>query len=300
MKTLKKIGQVAIIVLVGYFIIRLLVKNWQEVHRSISGINYGLLVVSFFIMAIGFVWQVYLWRRIVSQYGIKIPFIKGWNYYLKAAIVRYIPGNIWGLAAKAYMMTKVGLNKAEAVFVMIFESAMMVTSGLFIYFISVSFLDSSLVINIILAVLAVLMGTFVFYPPWYIRFLRIFRRDIVIRTLQPTKVIALIIGYFIYWIICGLSFILLLKSIGDFSWSSLHIAVGVFAISWVIGFMSLITPSGIGVREVSMIYFLGKVMTTAVTAVATVLARIVFTGGELLSFFLAVMFKYFTRDKNQQ
>ncbi len=63
--------------------------------------------------------------------------------------------------------------------------------------------------------------------------------------------------------------------------------IGIYAIGWDIGFLSFVTPSGLGFREVAiaaLLVFSGLVPAAAGTVIATVialLARLLTTGAEV-------------------
>ena len=288
MKIVKKIGQVAVTILVAYFIVRVLLKNWLAVRQSLSNLKVSDAVVSVLLMAISFLIMTYLWHLVIKKYNRHISFIQAWYIYMKTTIIRYIPGNIWGLAAKAYMLTKLGLNKSEAIFILIFESAILVLSGIITYFLTLAAMGSVL-LNICLAIIAVLLGIFVGWPHLFLKFLRQFYKEINVRTLPIPFIMKLMAGYIFYWLISGFSFYFLAQSIDAMSSGRFLVLTGIFAISWVIGFLSLITPSGLGVREVSIIYFLGKIIASPVATVVAILARIVFILSELICFALSYL-----------
>src|SRR5262249_27823645 len=65
----------------------------------------------------------------------------------------------------------------------------------------------------------------------------------------------------------------------------LVLCVGIYALGWDIGFLSFLTPSGLGFREAAIVLLLGLSLVTPNAALATVLAflsRILSTLAELL------------------
>ncbi|MBU0598265.1 flippase-like domain-containing protein [Patescibacteria group bacterium] len=291
----KKIFQLIIFILAGYFIIRVLQNNWSEVEATIVNINIWYIIISIVVMSISFVWLAYCWYWVLKKYKINLPFSRAYLLYMKAAIVRYIPGNIWGLAAKTYMMTTIGLKKSESVFVMVFESAILLFSGILTYFITIAYLADSWAINFGLGIIAVFLLLFLMVPSRFIGWIRLLKKDIVIRTLPPIFIARLAFMYIFYWLVTGISMYFILAALGLTDMDSFITAVGIFAVSWSIGFISLITPSGLGVREVAMVYFLGKTINVSMAAAVSVLSRIIFIAGELLSFMAAIIIYHFKK-----
>jgi uncharacterized membrane protein YbhN (UPF0104 family) len=70
-----------------------------------------------------------------------------------------------------------------------------------------------------------------------------------------------------------------------FSLGALIIATGIYALSWDIGFLSFVTPSGLGFREGALALLLGLSGVVSVPALALAIAvvtRLVVTAAELV------------------
>ena len=55
--------------------------------------------------------------------------------------------------------------------------------------------------------------------------------------------------YLLLWALLGVAFFLFIKSLTPVLISQLLVVTGIYAAAWSIGFLSVITPSGLGVRE---------------------------------------------------
>ncbi|MBI5957020.1 MAG: hypothetical protein HY871_08465, partial [Chloroflexi bacterium] len=64
----------------------------------------------------------------------------------------------------------------------------------------------------------------------------------------------------------------------------------VFAASYVIGFLSLLTPSGLGVREGVMILLLAPAFSLPVATVISIVSRLWMISGELFGTGVALLF----------
>ena len=96
----------------------------------------------------------------------------------------------------------------------------------------------------------------------------------------------------LHWIIFGVGLYFLIISLGiDIS---IYKAIGVDILSWIVGYLSLLTPSGVGIREATMIILLSPYMTVAIATVVSLLARLMFIIGELLNLGLVYIF---TKEK---
>jgi uncharacterized membrane protein YbhN (UPF0104 family) len=92
------------------------------------------------------------------------------------------------------------------------------------------------------------------------------------------------------WLVAGVGFYLLLLAIAPAppTLPALLVATGIYALGWDIGFLSFVTPSGLGFREAVIALLLvlsGLVPAAAGVVLATVvavLARLLSTGAEVL------------------
>ena len=67
--------------------------------------------------------------------------------------------------------------------------------------------------------------------------------------------------------------------------------IGVFLLSWVAGFLFIITPGGLGIREASIVLLLKHVLPVPTLIIIAFYSRIVWTISEILSFIFAKIYK---------
>jgi hypothetical protein len=82
------------------------------------------------------------------------------------------------------------------------------------------------------------------------------------------------------WIGFGLQFFFLLKSVGISS--NAFYCISIYPVSWVIGFIIVFLPSGIGIREGVMVILLSNFLTSPQAITISILSRIQMTLSELL------------------
>ena len=100
-------------------------------------------------------------------------------------------------------------------------------------------------------------------------------------SLHRRDLFALLPGYCATWLAYGCGLYLLGLSIHPLPLTAIPALVGIFAIAWVVGFLSFITPSGLGVREGVLGYLLSSLMPLPVALLLALLARVWLTLAEL-------------------
>ena len=88
------------------------------------------------------------------------------------------------------------------------------------------------------------------------------------------KLFRLIAIYLLLWAFLGIGFFLFVKSIYPIQIDQLPIILSVYPFAWSIGFLSLITPGGLGVREGVLSMFLTPYLPPGIATLVALLSRL--------------------------
>lgn len=165
-----------------------------------------------------------------------------------------------------------------------FESVLMNVAALFLgSVLMIQYLRQ--VDNYFLYVLIVI-GALILLHPRVIRYAltlagRFFKTDLNV-IVRYKEIYLLLLNYFVAWAFIGLGFAVLLRalSIADIG---IFTAMGLFMISWSIGFLSIVAPGGIGVREAVMVAVMSLQIDISLAVIVTVVARLWWISAEVLS-----------------
>ncbi len=110
--------------------------------------------------------------------------------------------------------------------------------------------------------------------------------------MRYSDILLVTLAWCISWLVAGSAFYLLLLAL----WPSIPIAalpicIGIYAIAWDIGFVSFITPSGLGIREgtIAGLVALALPLPVGLGAILALLSRVVSTVAELLCVSIAYL-----------
>jgi len=84
-----------------------------------------------------------------------------------------------------------------------------------------------------------------------------------------------------FWVIHGLASYHLIKAVSNPP-PPFPVVTGIFAIAWVAGFVSLLTPSGLGVMEGTLTLLLGFYLPLYMATIIALLTRLLRTAGDLV------------------
>jgi hypothetical protein len=127
------------------------------------------------------------------------------------------------------------------------------------------------------------------------------QKEVEILELSRIQKVKIFMLYVLTWVLYSIQYFMVSVAVADLSLSDFLVLTGINAISYTLGYLSIITPTGTGVREGVMIAALqGLNLVNGVQSVVlTVLARIVYVVGEVL-FFAGFKLYYLIRSRNEK
>jgi len=115
--------------------------------------------------------------------------------------------------------------------------------------------------------------------------LRLLKRNPIQLTVRDSDILLITLAWCASWIVAGSAFYVLLLAL----WPSaplvaLPICIGIYALAWDIGFVSFITPSGLGFREGAIVglFALSLPLPAGLAPIIAILSRFVSTIAELV------------------
>ena len=297
----KKIGkrllQIGLPVLILGFFLYQVKNNWSALSAQSFHLNAWLLVLAF----VGFVGQEIsyglIWKTVLARLGEHLVLRPSLRIYLGSEFVRYFPGNVWHVLTRILWVGKYGVSRPVAFASMTIELITKLAAGVLVFAVSLLFwrdLDAVGRLTEQRIVFALGIGTIlalfiVLYPPvlnWLLNLaLRALKRDPIKLTLRYRDILLVTLAWCASWCVAGSAFFVLLLAL----WSNAPliawpICIGIYALAWDIGFVSFITPSGLGFREGAIVglFALAFPLPGVLATIIALLSRFVSTIAEVL------------------
>ncbi len=260
-KPILQIGLPLVILAIIIFYIR---RDWNQLSTYTFEWNPALLALAFGGFLLQELTYGLIWRSVLARLGSKLDLRISLRIYLASEFVRYIPGNVWHVLTRVLWVSKYGVSRPIAFASMMVELITKLAAGVFVFAVSLLFWGDlgsvrSLLygtpIVIALGVLTIVALLVVLHPRILSAFLntalRLLKRKPVALTLHYSDILVVTLAWCVSWIIAGSAFYVLLLALWPYTpLIALPICIGIYAIAWDIGFVSFITPSGLGFREV--------------------------------------------------
>jgi hypothetical protein len=208
---------------------------------------------------------------------------------------KYLPGTIWLFVGRIYQCEKEGISRSKVMLSILVEmvlffiaAATLSIGSLFSWERSPFPIKSSL----LLYSGAIVLGLILLEPRVLNRIVagisRLLHRDRIKVELAYSCVISLFSFYLLAWSVLGVSFFLMVRSIINLDLDLAFTFMGIFAVSFLAGFLSFLTPGGLGVREGSMSFLLSFYMPLPLAVLVSVLSRVWLTLVEMIGVILSL------------
>ena len=297
-KTGKRVLQIGLPIAILLFFANQVHQTWNGLTSHSFQWNPWLLTLSF----LGFILQELsfgvIWQTVLARLGYRVDFRVSLRIYLASEFVRYIPGNVWHVLTRILWVGKYGVPRPIAFASMTIELITKLAAGALIFAVSLLFwgdlgtvgslFQSSFII--VLGMVSFLALLVVLHPRILNGLLntalRLLKRDPVVLTLSYTDILLVTLAWFTSWFVAGCAFFVLVLALWPQTpLAALPICIGIYAIAWDFGFVTFITPSGIGFRElaIGVLFHLALPgIPVGLVAIIALLSRVVSTVAELL------------------
>lgn len=238
------------------------------------------------------------WQLVCRRAGSRLTYRQAFNVHFLAQVGKYIPGKVWGAIGKVGLSRTVGMSNLQTGHALVLE-ALLILSGCLIIAIPVVPLAASEIglgtpTGIAVVAAAALAVIFTAHPGAFRKVTALARRltgrNLDFEDTGFASVIRLLPLYVVLFLLQGVAFVLLARSFGlDLPWMPgaflMPTAVGV-------GFLVLLSPGGLGVREVSLVWLIALVRPGTDPGLATLVslaALLWVTLGETIAFVIALI-----------
>lgn len=260
-------------------------SSWGEAAEEISSTDVGLLVAAFVALAIGRgVLALIAWSTAARVLG-DVRRRAAARAWMLSAVGKYIPGGVWQPVSALGHLKSGGASTTAAASVVLFDICASVVSGVVVGFLAIP----GLVLGHSAAAWWLLLAVPMFaamHPRVFSYGLRLAQR-LTGREGQlppdvPTSLVALSVALHVAgWIVAGISLGLIFRALGTpIAWEAVIPAA---SISWALGFLVLVAPAGLGVREIVLVLLLRGTAPAESILAAAVLSRLTFIGLDVAS-----------------
>jgi len=297
--------QIFFVILIFLFIFKLFYNNIDQLKQYELNFEIWKLITGIFLISLLYFLQSSGWYLITKKFNADIGFAKSFTYWIYSQLGKYIPGKIWIPVSRSYFYEKEGISLKRTTFLFLLETVFSATSACIISLLFLILYKSEVLERYLFLFLVFVVAFCVFLHP-KIFFMVI---NFLLRLLKKNKlegvsftyfyVLKVLFIYFLAWGLLGIGFYFIASSVFSIGIEYVPLFIAALSFSFVIGYLAVFAPAGLGVREGMLILVLSSVLPVAVSTAISVLIRVFTTVVELVIVLFTLIFakKYQVIDK---
>lgn len=272
------------------FIVFFLHSNLHRVDAVIQRLPISNIALSLFTLTFGKLLLVAIMHQSLQHYNIDFLFLKSFVIYNITQLGKYIPGSIWQFVGKIGMYKSAGLNNQTVFNTILLETFWVVFSAFILGLLLIGLTQYQILLTLIqkipsfifLALVGV-ASVLLLIPqirPYRKKLIEYWQR-LLFTPLSITTALLL-------WLALGFSFWITLLPFSSSEVGLVYI-IGLYALSYAVGFSVPFAPAGIGIRESVLVFGLMPFLDVNTSIILATLNRIFYIAIEIVLAAIAVL-----------
>jgi len=282
--------RLALLLVVFWFVGRLLYKSAQQVDWSILALRPGLIVLGAAVIVAASLVGSWIYQKLYGRFGSNLSRTQAFVLLTVPPLGKYLPGKVLSMAGHAAIAGSFGVvltvSGSAIVLIMGLGLSGAALLGLILLIIQahqqlgVQFLQLGLSVGLVAALMLVCLHPSIYWR--VVNFaLRLVKQPEISVNIDLPQMVKFFIGFMMQLglYICGASIMVL--GILDMPFSTLPTIVGVSCLASVAGFLAIFAPAGIGVYEGILLMLLTPVTGAGTAGMIAILMRLAQTATDL-------------------
>lgn len=228
------------------------------------------------------------WRSLMAGAGHRIPLAAAQRVFFLSQIGKYIPGSVWPIVAQADLGREHRVPPARSVAVGMLTLLVSCGAGVSVAAVTIPFVQPDAFARYWFVVLLVPVVLVALHPA-VLRFglrlaSKVTRRDLGTIDIRLAAVLRAFGWAALAWLVFGLHIALVLAPLGHLDVRVATLAVGAYALAWLVGFLVFFLPAGLGGREAVLTALLtaGVPLGASAAVSVAVMSRVLLTVVDLV------------------
>lgn len=281
-----------------FFIIRLIISHFTEIESHLHHINYTLTLIGGLCFVLYYFFRSYMYQKILNFLGYPLRLQETAYYWGQSELHRYIPGNVWSFLGRTVLFSRKNVSRSDITLSLIVESQLVCIGTILVTLLGVPFIlqtfvpelpDKGLVTGV--AVLASL-----FLIAFFLSFSRLKRmvkqpllRKFLFTPFTVSENLLLLALSALCFLFFGLGYYFTITSIYPLHLQLIWALSGFFAFSLLVGYLSILTPTGLGIREGIVVFGLKSMVAIPILSFASIFTRVLLIISEVLYLFISYL-----------
>jgi uncharacterized membrane protein YbhN (UPF0104 family) len=301
----RRVAGLVITLVIFAWILKPVLKNWDQVKDRVGQTDWSWVLAASAMFAVFlFVFRAMSWRRILAGFGYRLPVAPATRIWSASELARYLPGVIWQVVGRVYLVRPYGVSAAACSTSQILELTIFLLANVLLAIGCLTWFGFKemhetarawlVLVSLLAPVLLAALHPRVFYGATNAVLRRIGRQPVERRL--SFRVLIALLG----WAMLGLlwqsmAIWLVTTQPLHLQFTKWWVVGGAYCLAWCAGFLAFWAPGGLGVREFVFVAAMQHILPTRVQtqftdrnvllgflAFLSVLLRLWATAGELM------------------
>jgi hypothetical protein len=255
------VAQVVLTAVVFWYVARALVAQWRE-FRGVPLVihpNWLYIIASGALFWATYAILIETLRRLLTGGGARLGFMTVARFWAISNFGRYLPGKVWGIGAMAAMAQQAGVGGVAAAGSAVLNTIVNIVTGAVVALVAgwssfdrISQGRTELGIAVIAIAIAGLFALPLALPLMLSIVRRVTGREIVVSSIPRRAFYIALVGNVLSWLMYGAAFQMFVRGVLGAAPGTFANYVTAYAWPYVLGYLAILAPGGLGVREVAL------------------------------------------------
>lgn len=278
-------GRVALSALAVVLLVLAVARQWAQVRDQLDRLSVGWSLLALGFAVAGLAANSMTWKSLLDDLGSPLPTAAAARIFLLGQLGKYLPGSVWPVLAQMELGTRYAVPRRRSATTAGVTIVLGLTVGAVLAAGCLAVASRDVTSRYWPLLLAVPVGIALLWPPLLSglvdRVLRLVRRDPLEHPLSLGGVARALAWSLLSWLLLGLQLWAITRDLGA-TRPALLLSIGAFAAAWTIGFLVIVAPAGVGVREGVLVLVMASALPAGRVLLLALVSRLVMTLGDLL------------------
>ncbi len=273
-------------------------RQWSGVSDGLATVGWPRVTLATGLALVALAFNTLSWRAVMMSVGLQAPLREASGVFLVSQAGKYVPGAVWPVVAQAEFARAHGVTRARGTVGSLVAMAVGVvmaavvgavalavfSPGAVLTYWWVLLIATALAVTLVPPVLSLLLGVA----------LKVLRRQGEVPRIGGRALAASAGWSALNWAALGAQAWILIHALGGDA--SYGLATGAFALAWLVGFVVVFMPAGVGPREYALVLLLGSVVTGPQALAFALLSRFAMTLADAIGLVLGAVARRSRRE----
>lgn len=247
----------------------------------LSRIRLEMVLLSLGLYSVALAFAIRTWAGMMNVLSHPMPTRYHFRIFCLTHLARRIPGVLWHIVGRVMWYEQEGVPKSVVSLASILEQVLIILAGFVTYALTLPAALSSAPVSPVVWLVGLVVGMVLVHPRFISMVLRRLGRVEQAASLRYRHIADWLISYALGWAAGGLILAIIVAALRPLNGVEVVAVIGVWSLSGALGSLAIFSPSGLGIREVSMTLLLAPLLPMPQAAFVAILSRVLLTGFEI-------------------